>query len=95
MPKIVTPLTDTKIKTTKANPEKVQKFSDGNGLFLIISKTGDKNWRFDYSRPYTKKRNSLSFGSYPTVTILVNKHAGMALPRFCSYNFRRGFGVSN
>ena len=36
---------------------------------MIISKTGDKSWRFDYSRPYTKKRNSLSFGSYPTVTL--------------------------
>ena len=69
MPKIVIPLTDTKIKTTKADSEKVQKFSDGNGLFLIVSKTGDKKWRFDYSRPYTKKRNSLSFGSYPTVTL--------------------------
>ena len=69
MPKIVTPLTDTKIKTIKADPAKVQKLSDGNGLFLIISKTGDKNWRYDYSRPYTKKRNSLSFGSYPTITL--------------------------
>lgn len=82
MPKIVIPLTDTKIKTTKANPEKVQKFSDGNGLFLIISKTGDKNWRFDYSRPYTKKRNSLSFGSYPTVTLAnarIKREEGRAL----------------
>jgi integrase len=69
MPKIVTPLTDTKIKTIKADSAKVQKLSDGNGLFLIISKTGDKNWRYDYSRPYTKKRNSLSFGSYPTITL--------------------------
>ena len=69
MPKIVIPLTDTKIKTIKADPAKVQKLSDGNGLFLIISKTGDKNWRYDYSRPYTKKRNSLSFGSYPTITL--------------------------
>lgn len=34
-----------------------------------MSKTGDKSWRFDYSRPYTKKRNSLSFGSYPTVSL--------------------------
>ena len=69
MPKIVIPLTDTKIKTIKADLAKVQKLSDGNGLFLIISKTGDKNWRYDYSRPYTKKRNSLSFGSYPTITL--------------------------
>lgn len=69
MPKIVIPLTDTKIKTTKANPDQIQKLADGNGLFLTISKTGDKTWRFDYSRPYTKKRNSLSFGSYPNVTL--------------------------
>ncbi len=69
MPKTVIPLTDSKIKTIKANPEKMQKLSDGNGLFLIISKSGDKSWRFDYSRPYTKKRNSLSFGSYPLVTL--------------------------
>ena len=69
MPKIVIPLSDTKIKTIKADPAKVQKLSDGNGLFLIISKAGDKSWRFDYSRPYTKKRNSISFGSYPTVSL--------------------------
>ena len=69
MPKNVTPLTDTKIKTIKADPAKVQKLSDGKGLFLIISKAGGKSWRFDYSRPYTKKRNSLSFGSYPTVSL--------------------------
>lgn len=36
---------------------------------MIISKTGDKSWKFDYSRPYTKKRNSLSFGSYPTISL--------------------------
>jgi hypothetical protein len=42
MPKIVIPLTDTKIKTIKADITKVQKLSDGNGLFLIISKTGEK-----------------------------------------------------
>ena len=69
MPKIVIPLTDTKIKTIKTDSAKVQKLADGNGLFLIITKTGDKSWRFDYSRPYTKKRNSLSFGSYPTVSL--------------------------
>jgi integrase len=69
MPKIVIPLTDTKIKTIKADSTKVQKLADGHGLFLIISKTGDKSWRFDYSRPYTKKRNSLSFGSYPTISL--------------------------
>jgi hypothetical protein len=43
MPKIVIPLADTKIKTIKADSTKVQKLADGNSLFLIISRAGDKN----------------------------------------------------
>ncbi len=69
MLKIVIPLTDTKIKITKTNPEKIQKLADGNGLFLTIAKIGDKTWRFDYSRPYIQKRNSLSFGFYSNVIL--------------------------
>lgn len=67
MPKVVVPLTDTKIKKTKADPENIQKLSDGKGLFLMITKNGEKFWRFDYARPYTKKRNSISFGNYPII----------------------------
>ncbi|MEG2301003.1 MAG: integrase arm-type DNA-binding domain-containing protein, partial [Acinetobacter sp.] len=67
MPKVVVPLTDTKIKKTKADPESIQKLSDGKGLFLMITKNGEKFWRFDYARPYTKKRNSISFGNYPII----------------------------
>jgi hypothetical protein len=26
----------------------------------MITKNGEKFWRFDYARPYTKKRNSIS-----------------------------------
>lgn len=26
-------------------------------------------WRFDYTRPITKKRNSMSIGVYPDVTL--------------------------
>ncbi|HIQ33690.1 tyrosine-type recombinase/integrase [Acinetobacter venetianus] len=67
MPKVVVPLTDTKIKKTKADPNNIQKLSDGKGLFLMIAKNGEKFWRFDYARPYTKKRNSISFGHYPII----------------------------
>lgn len=69
MPKVVVPLTDTKIKKTKADPENIQKLSDGKGLFLMITKNGEKFWRFDYARPYTKKRNSISFGNYPIISL--------------------------
>ncbi|VTX59160.1 integrase arm-type DNA-binding domain-containing protein [Acinetobacter ursingii] len=65
--KVVVPLTDTKIKKTKADPDNIQKLSDGKGLFLMIAKNGEKFWRFDYARPYSKKRNSISFGNYPIV----------------------------
>ncbi|WP_406741586.1 hypothetical protein [Acinetobacter albensis] len=35
--------------------------SDGLGLYLFIHKNGYKYWKFDYSRPYMKKRNTISF----------------------------------
>ncbi|MGV7818868.1 integrase arm-type DNA-binding domain-containing protein, partial [Mycobacterium kansasii] len=43
--------------------------SDGYGLYLYIDKNQQKFWRFDYSRPFTKKRNTLSFGPYPEVSL--------------------------
>lgn len=68
MPKIVKPLTDTEIK--KAKPSKKQyKLSDGQGLSLIITPKGSKYFRFDYT--FNKKRNSLSFGTYPELSLKV------------------------
>ncbi|MRT38726.1 DUF4102 domain-containing protein [Acinetobacter sp. RIT698] len=69
MPKIVKSLTDSKIKSLKADPNKHQRISDGLGLYLFIHKNGYKYWKFDYSRPYTKKRNTISFGIYPTTSL--------------------------
>lgn len=69
MPKLVVPLTDSKIRNTKPTPEKTQKLSDGAGLYLLIDKNGRKSWRFDYARPYSKKRNSIGFGHYPEVSL--------------------------
>lgn len=69
MPKIVKSLTDSKIKSLKADPNNHQRISDGLGLYLFIHKNGYKYWKFDYSRPYTKKRNTISFGIYPTTSL--------------------------
>lgn len=69
MPKIVKSLTDSKIKSLKADSNKHQRISDGLGLYLFIHKNGYKYWKFDYSRPYTQKRNTISFGIYPTTSL--------------------------
>jgi hypothetical protein len=68
MAKIVTPLTNTEVKQAKLK-DKVYKLSDGEGLQLRIKPNGTKTWLLDYFKPYTKKRTSISLGSYPSVTL--------------------------
>ena len=75
MPKVIVNLTDTQIRSAvnahKKLSTKVQiKLADGKGLFFIIDKNGNSYWRWDYARPITKKRNSISFGTYPEVSLL-------------------------
>lgn len=68
MAKITAPLTNTQVKQAK-NTDKPYKLSDGGGLYLYISSTGTKSWRFDYTRPFTKKRATLTFGQYPEISL--------------------------
>ncbi|MBQ0724275.1 MAG: tyrosine-type recombinase/integrase [Cycloclasticus sp.] len=68
MARTTKPLTNTEVKQAKPK-EKIYTLSDGAGLQLRIKPNGSKLWLFDYLRPYTKKRTSLSFGSYPSVTL--------------------------
>ena len=68
MARISRPLTNTEVKQAKPK-EKVYTLSDGGGLQLRIKPNGSKLWLLDYRRPYTKKRTSLSFGSYPDVSL--------------------------
>ena len=50
----------------KAKPgEKPLKLADGGGLYLLLRPDGGRWWRFDYRRPVTGKRNTLSLGTYP------------------------------
>jgi len=62
------PLTDTAIRKTKPT-DTVQKLRDGGGLYLLLRPDGAKWWRWDYRRPVTGKRNTLSLGTYPEVSL--------------------------
>lgn len=62
------PLTNTTI--LKAKPaDKPVKLRDGNGLYLLLRPDGARWWRYDYRRPITGKRNTLSLGTYPEVSL--------------------------
>ncbi|MCT8594314.1 integrase arm-type DNA-binding domain-containing protein, partial [Glaesserella parasuis] len=67
MAKKVHQLVDTEIKKAKAK-DKPYTLTDGGGLFLLVSITGSKSWRFNYYQPITKKRTKIALGMYPTVT---------------------------
>ena len=57
-------LTDTAIRKAKAGA-KPAKLADGGGLYLLLRPDGARWWRWDYRRPVTGKRNTLSLGTYP------------------------------
>ncbi len=58
-------LTDAKVKNARPKPDgKVNKLSDGGGLFLQVSATG-KYWRYNFR--YAGKQKTLSLGVYPDV----------------------------
>ncbi|MFA6058600.1 MAG: integrase arm-type DNA-binding domain-containing protein [Taibaiella sp.] len=59
-------LTDTKIRTIKAR-DKAYKLTDGKGLFLLISPTGSKYWRFKYR--FAGKEKLIALGVYPEVSL--------------------------
>ena len=68
MPKRVEPLSPSAVANAKpqAKPYAIR---DGRGLLLLVDPSGSKLWRFDYRRPGTGKRNMLSLGAYPDVSL--------------------------
>lgn len=60
------PLTNTEIKVAKAK-EKDYKLFDGEGLFLLIAKTGGKRWRLKYR--FNNKEKIIALGTYPTISL--------------------------
>jgi integrase len=60
------PLTDVAIRKAKPGA-KPYKLADAGGLYVEVTPSGGKWWRWKYRRPDTGKENRLSFGTYPEV----------------------------
>jgi hypothetical protein len=67
MPKRIIPLSDMKIQKVKAKDKPITLF-DGGGLFLLVTPSGGKLWRFKYR--FAGKENKLAFGAYPEISLL-------------------------
>lgn len=61
------PLSDFACKNAKPK-DKPYRLSDGDGLYLLVQKSGSKLWQLRYR--YLEKENILSFGKYPLVSLL-------------------------
>ncbi len=61
-------LSDLKIKNAKIK-EKNYQLGDQNGLYLLVKANGSKLWQVRYVSPLTKKRNILSIGKYPEISL--------------------------
>lgn len=68
-------LTDTQIKRTKPSA-KAYKLSDGGGLFLWVTPSGGKMWRWTYR--HEGRAKLMTFGKYPDVPLALarERHAG-------------------
>lgn len=59
-------LSDTKARNTKPDSKPIKLF-DSNGLFLLVSPSGGKWWRFKYR--FGGKEKLLSLGTYPEISL--------------------------
>lgn len=67
MPKRIIPLTDMKVLKAKPQDKPIMLF-DGGGLYLLVTPSGGKLWRFKYR--YNNKSKTMAFGSYPEISLL-------------------------
>jgi len=66
MPKRIIPLTDMKVQKAKSKDKPISLF-DGGGLYLLVTSSGGKLWRFKYR--FNNKEKKLAFGSYPEISL--------------------------
>lgn len=72
------PLTDRQIKNAKP-ADKAYKLTDCSGLYLQVTPTGGKLWRFDYA--IANERKTLSIGKYPLISLLEAREAAESARR--------------
>jgi integrase len=67
-------LTDTEVRKSKPT-DKAYRLTDGKGLFLFITPTGGRLWRFKYR--YDGKQKLMALGQYPDVPLVLarERHA--------------------
>jgi integrase len=68
MARTTKPLSDSACASAKPKAQQYQVF-DGAGLSLLVKPNGSKIWRYRYTKPHTNKRNMMSLGHYPQVTL--------------------------
>ncbi|MBS0194228.1 MAG: tyrosine-type recombinase/integrase [Proteobacteria bacterium] len=61
-------LTPSAVQNAKPK-DKPYKLTDERGMYLLVNPDGARWWRFDYRRPESGKRNTLSLGTYPDVSL--------------------------
>ena len=59
-------LTDTQVRAAKPRTTSY-KLADGNRLYLMVTPSGGKLWRWNYD--YDGKQKSMAFGAYPVVSL--------------------------
>lgn len=65
---IIRSLTVSEVKGAKSTGKPYSLY-DGFGLVLYVSAVGGKVWRYRYSHPVTKKRQTFTIGSFPEFTL--------------------------
>lgn len=66
MPKRIVPLSEVKIRNAKPK-DKAFILTDGDGLFLLVTPSGGKLWRFRYY--FDRKRKDIALGTYPEIPL--------------------------
>jgi integrase len=60
-------LTDSQIRSAKPS-DRPRKLTDSRGLYLLLTPTGGRYWRFNYS--FSGRSKTLAFGVYPDVSLV-------------------------
>lgn len=66
MPKVTSPLSESEVQNAKYE-DKVYRLFDGGGLYLHVTPSGGKWWRFKYR--FGRKEKCLSLGTYPLTSL--------------------------